>query len=255
MLCSYAFWTKKCRATYQRLMDRIFRGQAGRNIEVYVDDILIKSQTKSCFISDLEESFSTLRKHGVKLNPAKCTFEVRSGKFLGFIVTERGIEVNPAKVQAIISMASPSTVKEVQKLTGKIAALSRFISRSAHRSHPFFQILRKAKKFGWDNNCEKAFLELKDHLAELPTLVKPMAGEDLWVYLSTTEHAVSSVLICQEGKSQRSVYYVSHALKGPELRYIELEKLALALITTVESCDPTFYLTRLLCSLTAPSAE
>lgn len=211
------FVLKNAGATYQRLMDKIFMGQAGRNIEVYVDDILVKSREKSCLIPDLEETFSTLRKYGVKLNPAKCTFGVKSGKFLGFMVMERGIEVNPVKVQAIVDMSSPASIRDVQKLTGKIAALSRFISQSAHRSHPFFRVLRKVQKFGWTDDCEKSFQELKNHLAGLPVLVNPKAGEELWVYLSATEYAVSSALIFQEGKDQKPVYYVSHALKGAKI--------------------------------------
>ncbi|XP_073049537.1 uncharacterized protein [Primulina eburnea] len=142
------FGLKNAGATYQRLMDRIFTKQAGRNIEVYADDILIKSRAHTEFIPDLEETFATLREYGVKLNPSKCTFGVKSGKFLGFMVTERGIEVNPEKVRSITEMASPKSVREVQRLTGRIAALSRFISRSAHRSYPFFQALRRAKEFG-----------------------------------------------------------------------------------------------------------
>ncbi|XP_073035211.1 uncharacterized protein [Primulina eburnea] len=234
------FGLKNAGATYQRLMDRIFTKQAGRNVEVYVDDILVKSRTHNELIPDLEETFSTLREYGVRLNPAKCTFGVKSGKFLGFMVTERGIEVNPDKVKSITEMASPKSVKDVQRLTGKIAALSRFISRSAHRSYPFFQALRKAKEFGWDEKCEKAFEELKNHLAGLPVLEKPGPGEKLWVYLSATEHAVSSVLIREEGTDQRPVYYVSHALKGPETRYTEVEKVALALVITARKLRPYF---------------
>ncbi|XP_073041770.1 uncharacterized protein [Primulina eburnea] len=234
------FGLKNAGATYQRLMDRIFAKHAGRNIEVYVDDILVKSRAHPDFIPDLEETFSTLREYGVKLNPAKCMFGVKSGKFLGFMVTERGIEVNPEKVRSITEMTSPKSIKDVQRLTGKIAALSRFISRSAHRSYPFFQALRRAQKFGWDEKCEKAFEELKNHLAGLPVLEKPGPGEKLWVYLSATEHAVSSVLIREEGTEQRPVYYVSHALKGPEIRYTEVEKVALALVITARKLRPYF---------------
>ncbi|XP_073049605.1 uncharacterized protein [Primulina eburnea] len=212
----------------------------GRNIEVYVDDILVKSRAHTELIPDLEETFSTLREYGVRLNPAKCTFGVKSGKFLGFMVTERGIEVNPEKVRSITEMTSPKSVKDVQRLTGRIAALSRFIFRSAHRSYPFFQALRKAKEFGWDEKCEKAFEELKNHLAGLPVLEKPGPGEKLWVYLSATEYAVSSVLIREEGTDQRPVYYVSHALKGPEVRYTEVEKVALALVITARKLRPYF---------------
>ncbi|XP_073152040.1 uncharacterized protein [Henckelia pumila] len=154
-------------ATYQRLMDRVFASQIGRNVEVYVDDILVKSQDDVGLLADLKETFSTLRAYQVKLNPEKCVFGVRGGKFLGYMVTERGIEANPEKVQAIRSMFAPRNLQEVQRLAGRIAALSRFISRSAHRSLPFFKVLRKAKKFEWDDECGKAFDDLKSYLAEL----------------------------------------------------------------------------------------
>ncbi|XP_075489717.1 uncharacterized protein LOC142528562 [Primulina tabacum] len=225
-------------ATYQHLMDKVFEKQLGRNVEVYVDDILSKSREGASFISDLEETFATLMHYGIKLNPAKCIFGVKSGKFLGFIVTDRGIEVNQEKVESVLSMPSPRSVKEVQKLTGRIASLSRFISRSAHQSYPFFQILRKAQQFGWDEKCEQAFQDLKIHLAGLSVLVKPEPGERLYVYLSATEYAVSSVLIKEEGTDQKPVYYVSHALRGPELRYSEVEKIALALVMTARKLRP-----------------
>ncbi|XP_073295887.1 uncharacterized protein [Primulina huaijiensis] len=176
----------------------------------------------------------------IKLNPAKCIFGVKSGKFLRFIVTDRRIEVNHEKVKSVLCMPSPRSVKEVQKLTGRIAFLSRFISRSAHRSYPFFQVLRKAQQFGWDEKCEQAFQDLKIHLAELPVLVKPEPGEKLFVYLSTTEYAVSSILIKEEGSDQKPVYYVSHALRGLELRYSEVEKIALALVVTARKLRPYF---------------
>ncbi|XP_073025097.1 uncharacterized protein [Primulina eburnea] len=234
------FGLKNAGATYQRLMNLVFQKQIGRNIEVHVDDILIKTREVAHFSDDLAETFATLKQYIIKLNPAKCVFGVKSGKFLGFMVMDRGIEVNPEKIQAIMDMPSPQFVRDVQKLTGRIAALSRFISRSAHRSYPFFQILRKAQKFGWYENCEQAFQDLKKHLAELPVLAKPEPGEKLWVYLSATEVAVSSVLIKEEGTDQKPIYYVSHALRGAELRYSELEKIALALVMTARKLRPYF---------------
>ncbi|XP_073138059.1 uncharacterized protein [Henckelia pumila] len=171
-------------------MDKVFREQVGWNVEVYVDDILVKSKSRDCFIPDLKETFSTIRRYGIKLNPTKCMFGVKSGKFLGFMVTERGIEVNSEKVKLLQEMPSPTSIKEVQRLTGRITALARFIARSAHRSYPFFQVLCTAQRFGWTEQCEQAFQELKEHLASLSILVKPKLGERLWVYLSTTERAV-----------------------------------------------------------------
>ncbi|XP_073313503.1 uncharacterized protein [Primulina huaijiensis] len=234
------FGLKNAGATYQRLMDRVFSQQVGRNVEVYVDDIMVKSKDSSQLIPDLVETFSTLRSYGLKLNPQKCVFGVKSGKFLGYMVTERGIEANPEKVQAIQDMVSPQGPKDVHQLTGRIAALACFILRSAHRSLPFFRTLRKAKKFEWEPDCEKAFTKLKDYLAELPVLAKPAAREPLWVYLSATEGAVSSVLVKLDGSVQQLVYYVSHALKGAEIRYSGLEKLALALVMTARRLRPCF---------------
>ncbi|XP_073120297.1 uncharacterized protein [Henckelia pumila] len=234
------FGLKNAGATYQRLMDRVFASQIGRNVEVYVDDILVKSQDDVGLLADLEETFSTLRAYQVKLNPEKCVFGVRGGKFLGYMVTDRGIEANPEKVQAIQSMSAPRNLQEVQRLAGRIAALSRFISRSAHRSLPFFKVLRKAKKFEWDDECGKAFDDLKSYLAELPVLAKTIPGEPLYIYLSALEGAVSSVLIRQERTAQHPIYFFSHALKGAELRYSEVEKLALALVMTARKLRPYF---------------
>ncbi|XP_073129104.1 uncharacterized protein [Henckelia pumila] len=234
------FGLKNAGATYQRMMDKVFREQVGRNVEVYVDDILVKSKTRDCFIPDLEETFATVRRYGIKLNPVKCMFRVKSGKFLGFMVTERGIEVNPEKVKLLQEIPSPTSIKEVHRLTGRITALARFIAQSAHRSYPFFQVLRTAQRFGWTEQCEQSFQELKEHLASLPILVKLEPGEKLWVYLSTTERAVSTVLIKEERGYQRPVYYVSHALKGAEVRYAEIEKMTLALVITARKLRPYF---------------
>ncbi|KAL0405934.1 UNVERIFIED_CONTAM: hypothetical protein Slati_3907300 [Sesamum latifolium] len=170
------FGLKNTGATYQRLVDKIFRPKIGRNIEVYVDDMLVKSKKAEEHIKDLEETFSILRKYKLKLNPAKCAFGVKGGRFLGFIVTQRGIEANPLKIKAIIDMKAPTCLNEVQRLTGRIAALSRFISKSAEKSLPFFKTLRKAKTFEWGTPCQLAFEELKAYLARLPLLVKPSPG-------------------------------------------------------------------------------
>ena len=107
----------------------MFSEQIGRNTEVYVDDMLIKSKEELTHLDDLKETFTTLRQYQMKLNPSKCAFGVVSGKFLEFMVSQRGIEANSEKVQAIIDMTSPKTVKEVQKLIGRIVALNRFVSK------------------------------------------------------------------------------------------------------------------------------
>ena len=123
------FGLKNAGATYQRLVNKIFNKQIRGNMEIYVDDMLVKSKQELAHLDNLKETFATLRQYSMKLNPSKCAFGVASGTFLGFMVSQRGIEVNPEKVQAILDMASPKTVKEVQKLIGRIAALNRFVSK------------------------------------------------------------------------------------------------------------------------------
>ncbi|KAL0405810.1 UNVERIFIED_CONTAM: hypothetical protein Slati_3894900 [Sesamum latifolium] len=122
---------------------------------------------------------------------------------------ERGIEVNPLKIKAIIDMKAPTCLNEAQRLTGRIAALSRFISKSAEKSLPFFKTLRKAKTFEWGTSCQLAFEELKAYLVRLPLLVKPSPGETLYLYLSVAPQATSSVLIREENGKQLPIYYVS----------------------------------------------
>ena len=111
------FGLKNAGATYQRLVNKMFSKQIGRNMEVYVDDMLVKSKEELAHLDDLKETFAILKQYQMRLNPSKCVFGVASGKFLGFMVSQRGIEANSEKVQAVINMASPRTVKEVQKLT------------------------------------------------------------------------------------------------------------------------------------------
>ena len=120
----------------------MFSQQIGRNMEVYIDDMLVKSKEEGSHMDDLKETFETLRQYKMKLNPMKCIFGVSSGKFLGFIASQQGIEANPKKVKAILEMLSPKTVKEVQKLTGRITALNRFISKALDKCFPFFKTLK-----------------------------------------------------------------------------------------------------------------
>ena len=189
------FGLKNAGSTYQSLVNMMFADQIGETMEVYIDDMLVKSLEAEDHISHLQQAFSTLRKYNMKLNPAKCSFGVSSGKFLGYIVTHRGIEANPDQIRAIHSIPSPRNVKEVQKLTGRMAALSRFISRLSNKSHAFFETLKKPKDFEWTEKCESALEELKTYLTTPPLLSKPLHGEVLLLYLAVSEHAVSSVQV------------------------------------------------------------
>ena len=150
------FGLKNAGATYQRMMSKVFKEQIGRILEVYIDDMIVKTPALGDPVADLEETFGQIRRYDLRLNPNKCTFVVEAGKFLGFMLTNRGIEVNPDKCSAVLKMQSPRTIKEVQQLTGRIAALTRFLPASAKRCLPFFKTLRSKKNFEWSADCEQA---------------------------------------------------------------------------------------------------
>ena len=192
------FGLKNAGATYQRLVNHMFCPQIGRNVEVYVEDMLVKSLDKGKHLDNLQETFDTLRWYNMKLNPSKCAFGVALGKFLEFMVSHRGIEANLEKIKAILDMKSPQNIKEVQSLTGRVTALNRFVSKATDKCLPFFRVLKKA--FEWTEECQKAFQDLKMYLIAAPLLSPSVMGEELFLYLAVTPHAVSSALIREEGK-------------------------------------------------------
>ena len=120
-------------ATYQRMMNAVFESQMGRNMESYVDDMIEKSKTIPDHIKDLKECFENLRKNTMKLNPEKCAFGVEAGKFLGFMINDRGIEASPENIKAVLEIKTPRTQKGIQKLAGCLTALRRFISKLAEK--------------------------------------------------------------------------------------------------------------------------
>ena len=138
------FGLKNAGATYQRLVNKMFQKQIRASMEVYIDVMLVKSVKVELHITHLAEAFQVLKSDNMKLNPAKCAFGVSAGKFLGFIVNNQGMEANPDKIKVVLNMIPPSNVKKVQLLTGRIAALSRFVSKASDKCQPFFQVLKKA---------------------------------------------------------------------------------------------------------------
>jgi len=189
------FGLKNAGATYHRLMDKVLAPMLGRNVQACVDDMVVTSLEKSRHVTDLEELFVTIARYKLKLNLEKCIFRVEAGKSLGFLLLERGIEANPDKCAAILAMRSLATVKEVQQLTGRMVALSRFIFASGEKGHPYFQCLKRNNRFVWTKECEEAFLKLKEYLASLPVLCKPQVATPLRLYFAITERAISAVLV------------------------------------------------------------
>jgi len=207
-----SFGLKNAGATYQRLMDRILAPMLGRNVQAYVDDMVVTSQERGRHTADLEELVAIIVKYRLKLNLEKCVFGVEAGKFLGFFLTERGIEANPDKCAAILAMRSPASVKELQQLIGRMVALSRFLSAGGDKRHPYFQCLKRNNRFVWTEECEAAFLKLKKYLAAPPVLCKPRTGVPLRLYFAVTEWAISDVLVQEQDQTQKPIYFVSKVL-------------------------------------------
>jgi hypothetical protein len=178
-----------------------------------VDDIVVASKNKEDHLTDLAETFANMRDARLRLNPEKCVFRVRQGKILGYLVSHRGIKANPTKIQAIINMTTPQSTRDVQQLTGRLAALNRFISKSTVRSLPFLKTLRGTKDFTWGPEQAAAFESLKQHLSDLATLASPNPSLPLLLYITTSQCAASAALIqeqVREGTTRQClVYYVS----------------------------------------------
>jgi ribonuclease HI len=215
-----------------------FADQLHQNVEAYVDDVIIKTTASNDLIADLEETFSSLRRFWWKPNPTKCVFGVPSGKLLGFIVSNRGIEANPVNITAITDMEAPATIKDVQKLIGCMAALNRFISRLGERGLPFFKLLKRKDKFQWTEEAERALQDLKHHLQSPPILTAPLLGEDLLLYIAATTHVVSSAIVVERSEEghafgvQRPIYFVSEVLSESKVRYSAFQKLLYAILIT-----------------------
>ena len=139
--------------------------------------------------------FEVLRQHKLRLNVEKCTYGVGAGKFLGYLITNRGIKANPNQIEVVNRLRPSSNPKEVQVLTGMLAALNRFISKFADRCRPFYQLLKKWKGFQWNEECDIAFRDFKDYLMQAPMLTALDFREDLFMYLLVSDHVLNAVLL------------------------------------------------------------
>jgi hypothetical protein len=232
------FGLKNAGATYQRAIQACFEKQLNKNVEAYVDDMVIKTRNSDMLIANLEETFASLREYQWKLNPNKCVFSVPSGKLLGFIINHRGIEANPDKISAITKMKAPTCIKDVQKLTGCMAALNRFILRLGERGLPFFKLLKYQEKFVWTPEADQALAQLKDFLSKPSVLTAPRKNEQLLLYLIVTTHVVSTAIVVERQEDghaylvQRPVYFVSEVLSESKARYQPVQKLLYAVLVT-----------------------
>ncbi|RDY14344.1 Retrovirus-related Pol polyprotein from transposon 17.6, partial [Mucuna pruriens] len=223
------FGLKNDGATYQRAME----------IEVYVDDMIAKSKTLEQHIEDLRKLFDKLRKYRLRLNPAKCTFGVKSGKLLGFTLSERGIEVDPDKVKAIREMPPPTTNSEVRGFLGRINFIAQFISQLTATCNPICKFLKKRQKFEWDTECQRAFKRIKQYLERPPVLVPTILGKPLILYLIVLDESMGCMLGQQdETGKEHAVYYLSKKFTECEKHYPTLERTCCALVWAAKRLRP-----------------
>jgi len=235
------FGLKNAGATYQRAMQNIFDNILHKNVECYVDDLVVKSRKKCDHLQDLRMVFDLLRRYQLRMNPLKCAFGVTSGKFLGFIVRHRGIEIDQVKVDAILKMVEPRNIHELKSLQGKLAYLRRFISNLAGKCQPFSRLMKKGTLFEWDQACSNAFESIKSYLTKPPVLAAPVPGKPLILYISAQERSVGALLAQENGKGkENSLYYLSRMMTPNELKYSPIEKLCLALVFSIQKMKHYF---------------
>ncbi|XP_050222757.1 uncharacterized protein LOC126672848 [Mercurialis annua] len=226
------FGLKNAGATYQRAMNAIFHDMIGRNLEVYIDDIVVKSKRAKDHVAHLRNAFQKMRTHNLKLNPLKCAFGVQAGNFLGFLVHQRGVEIDKNKAKAILEVQPPRNKKELQRFLGQLNYLRRFISNLAGKTKEFSNLLRlkNATEFIWEKQHEQAFEKIKEYLSKPPVLMPPKEGIPLKLYISAATESIGC-LLAQNNQSghEQAVYYLSRSLVPTEVRYSPIEKLCLAL--------------------------
>ncbi|GKE33106.1 reverse transcriptase domain-containing protein, partial [Tanacetum coccineum] len=221
-----------------RLVDKVFNRQIERNLEAYVDDMVIKSTSKKEMLKDIQETFERFRSINMKLNPKKYSFGVEEGSFLGHLITMHGIKVNPSKVKAVTDLDQPRTLKDIQSLNEKLAALNRFLSKGAERSLAFFKVLKgckNKKSIQWTTEANKALEKIKKLVQSLPTLTALRVGETLTMHLAASKESISVVLAAKRNEGWTLIYFVGRVLQGVEVNYPAMENLVLALIPSEDN--------------------
>ena len=181
-----------------------------RDVEFYVDDMIVKSQGRADHLTTLERFFERIRKFRLRLNPNKCTFGVTFGKLLGHMVSERGIKVDPDKIKAILDMPMLRTKKEIRGFLGRLQYISHFITRLTDICEPIFRLLRKNQPTVWNDDCQFAFEKINEYLLSPPVLVPLMPGCPLLMYLSVLDMALGCMLAqLDDSEKERVIYYLS----------------------------------------------
>ncbi|KAK1663155.1 hypothetical protein QYE76_051314 [Lolium multiflorum] len=217
------FGLKNAGATYQRAMNYIFHDLIGKLVEIYIDDVVVKSVATDGHLEDLRQVLDRTRKFGLRMNPKKCAFGVTAGQFLGFLVHERGIEIGLKSQEAVRTMKPPTTKKELQCLIGKINFVRRFISNLSGRIEPFMGLvkIKPDEEFRWGAEQQQAFDDIKEYLTKPPVLVPPRQDRPFYIYLSVADTSIASVVVQVYDGLEKVVFYLSRRMLDAETRTLE----------------------------------
>src|SRR3954466_14680970 len=255
------FGLKNGGATYQRTIQRCTHTQLGRNLHVYVDDLVVKSVKGATLLDDLRETFANLRTYQIKLNPEKCVFGVQAGKLLGFLVSERRTECNPEKIAAIDRMEQPKNLKQVQKFPCCLASLSRFLSRLGEKAIPLYQLMKKSEKFTWTPQAAEAFRDLKRMLSTAPILAAPTEKEPMMLYIAATNLVISVLMVVERPEKdkfhpiQRPEAYISEVLSVFKKNYLHYQKMCYGVYMEAKMLRPYFQAHLITVVSSAPLAD
>jgi len=222
-------------ATCQRAMNVIFHKHIRKTVECYVDDIAVKSGTKGDHIADLKSVFDIMQAHQLKMNPTKSFLGIASGKFLRFIMTSKGIHLDPEKVRAVQETQPPRNLRELRGLQGKLAYIRRFISNLSGRCQPFTKLMKKDVSFIWDDACQQTFEEIKRYLKQPPVLTTSVSEKPFLIYVRAMDHS-SGALLAQNNDHghEQAIYYLNRTMIGAKHRYNPIEKECLSLVFAVQ---------------------
>ena len=225
------FGLKNAGATYQRAATTLFHNMMHKDVELYVDNMIVKSRDRADHLAALQRFFERIQQFRLRLNPKKCTFGVTSGKLLGHIVSKHGIEVDLEKIKAILDMPASRNEKEIRGFLGRLQYISRFIARLTDICEPIFRLLRKNQPTVWNTDCQRTFEKIKECLLSPPVLVPPTPRRPLLLYLSVSDIALGCMLAqLDDSGKERAIYYLSKRVLEYECKYIMIEHLCLALV-------------------------
>jgi hypothetical protein len=225
------FGLKNTDATYQKAINLIFHELLGIIVEVDIDDIVVESASLDSHLADLRLAFEKMRQYGLKMNPLKCDFGVSAGKFLGFIIQEHGIEVDPKRIESMKKVKAPTCKKELQSFFGKVNYLTRFISNFSGRMKAFTPILRLKNdvEFIWGAEQQAAFEEIKEYLSTPPVLKASQSGVPFQLYVAAENDVIGAILTQEAEENEHIITYVSRRLLDVETGYQFIEKLCFSL--------------------------